>query len=80
MCTPNTKANNLNPHPQPNQVQMPATPPPQPDQVEIPQEYELMELDAPEDIPDLVDVPEEVLSEFDARAHSVLNFQLLTFI
>ena len=42
---------------------------------EMPPEPELMELDIPENIPDLKDVPEEVLLDFDARAHSVLGYQ-----
>ena len=46
--------------------------PPQPDQVEIP--LDLMELDIPGDMPDLIDVPEEVISDFDARAQNVLDY------
>ena len=70
--------------PQPNQVDMPATPPLQPNQVQIPltpsqkpgqvemsSEHEFMELDIPKDMPDLIDVPGEVLSDFDAWAHSM---------
>ena len=45
-----------------------ATPPPQPDQVEMPSEYKLVELDILDDIHDLTDIPEEVLSDFDAWA------------
>ena len=39
--------------------------PQQPDQVEVSPESELMELDILEDIPDLLDVPGEVISDFD---------------
>ena len=35
--------------------------------------YELMELYIPKDMSDLIDIPEEVLSDFDAWAHSVLD-------
>ena len=62
----------------PNPTPTPVTPPLQPDlgvptmltsqtdQGELPPEFELMELDNPEDIPDLLDVAEEVISDFDA--------------
>ena len=63
------------PPPQPNEVEMPANPLLQPDQVEMPPEPELMESDIPEDIPDLIDIPEEVLSDFNAWAHSVLDYE-----
>ena len=36
-----------------------------------------MELDIPEDIPDLFDIPEEVMSDFDASAQDVLSYQFL---
>ena len=54
---------------------IPAMLPQQPDQVEVLLEFELMEPDIPEDIPDLLDVPQEVMSEFDAWAHDVLSYQ-----
>ena len=60
---------------QPNEVEIPATPPPQPEQVEMPLQYELMELDIPEDMPDLIDFLEEVLLDFDVWAHSVLDYE-----
>ena len=41
------------------------TPTPQPDKIEMPLDYELMELDVLEDIPDLLDFLEEVMSDFD---------------
>ena len=47
---------------------MPATPSPQPDQVEMPTGHELMESDIQENIPELIDVLDEVLSDFDAWA------------
>ena len=34
-----------------------------------------MELDIQEDIPDLLDVPEEVISDFDVWAQDVLSYQ-----
>ena len=52
---------------------VPATPPEQPDQVEVPPEFELMELDVPEDIPDWLDISEEVMSDFDAWDQDVLS-------
>ena len=54
---------------------MPATPSPQHDQVEMPIEPELMDTDIPEDIPDFIDVPEKILSDFDAWAHSLQDYQ-----
>ena len=62
------------PPPQANQ-EIPATPSQQPDQVEVPPEFQLMELDIPEGIPDLLDVPQEEMSDFDAWAHDVLSYQ-----
>ena len=44
---------------QPNQVEVPEIPL-QPNQVEMPLGPEYMEVDIPEDIPDLIDIPEEV--------------------
>ena len=61
--------------PQPNQVEMPETSTLQSDQVVMPPEPQLMGIDIPEDIPDLIDVPEEILLDFDAWAHSVLDYQ-----
>ena len=48
---------------------------PQPNQVEMPPDSELMELDVQEDILDLIDIPKVRLMDFDAWAHSVLNYQ-----
>ena len=59
------------PPPQPIQG-VPASKPPQPDQVEMPPD--LMELDILEDIPNLLDVPEEVISGFEAWVQSVLDY------
>ena len=39
--------------------------PQQPNEVGVSPEFELMELDVQEDIPDLLDVPEQVMSDFD---------------
>ena len=67
------------PSPQPNQVEMlsepeqPAAPTPQPDHVEMSPVSENMDIDIPEDTPDLINIPEEILSDFDAYAHSVLE-------
>ena len=53
--------------PQPHQVEIPpepeqsATPTPQPNQMEMPPEPENMDIDIPEDIPDLINIPEEIL-------------------
>ena len=50
------------------------TPTPKPDEIEMPLDYELMELEIPEDI-HLLDVPEEVVSDFDAQ-EQLLKFYL----
>ena len=62
------------PPPQLNQ-ELPVTPSPQPDQVKMPLDYELMDLDILEDIPDLLDVPEHVMCDFDAWVQDVLSYQ-----
>ena len=50
-------------------------PTPQPDQAEMPTGNELIELDIPEDIPYLLDVPDDVvMSDFDSWAQDVLNY------
>ena len=41
----------------------------------MPPGYELMELDVPEVKPDLLDVPGEVTSDFNAWAKDVLSYQ-----
>ena len=41
----------------------------------MPPEPELMESDIPKDIPDFIDIHEEVLSHSDAWAHSVLDYE-----
>ena len=41
----------------------------------MPQEPEQMDVDILEDLLDLIDVPEELLSDFDSWAHSVLEYQ-----
>ena len=50
---------------------VPATLPLQPDQVEVPLEFELMDLD----IPDLIDIPEDVVSDFNAWTQDMLDYQ-----
>ena len=52
---------------------MPATSTPQPNVVKMPPEL-AMELDILGDIEDLIDVPEGMLSDFDAWAHSLLDY------
>ena len=54
---------------------IPAMSPQQPDQVEVPLHLKLMELDTTEDVPNLLDVPEEVMSDFDVWAQDVLSYQ-----
>ena len=61
------------PSQQPDQG-VPVTPSPQPDQVEMPPDYELMDLNIPEDIPDLLHIPEEVMSEFDVWTQDMLSY------
>ena len=41
----------------------------------MPPEQEQMDIGIPEDLPDLIDVPDELLSDFDSWAHSVLEYQ-----
>ena len=65
LAAPTSQHIPVNPSPQPDQ-RVPATLPQLPDQVEVPLEFEVIELDIPEDIPDLFDVPQEVMSDFDA--------------
>ena len=78
-ATPSPKSNQVDipatPNLQPNQVEMPTTPPPQSEQVEMSPQYKLMELDFPDDMPDLIGILEEVLSDFDAWSHSVLHYE-----
>ena len=50
-------------------------PTPQPDQVQMPQEPEQMVIEILEELPDLINVPKEVLSDFDSWAHNVLEYQ-----
>ena len=80
----NTQVSNPTPE-KPIHMDLPAIPPPQPHQVgdasdptstnrDAPRN-ELMELDIPEDKPDLTDIPDEVLSDFDAWAHSMLDYE-----
>ena len=54
-----------------HQIPRPATLPSQPDQVEMPPKTEHMDIDIQKDIPDLIDVPIEILSDFDSWAHSM---------
>ena len=51
------------------------TPPQQPNQVEVFPELELMELDVSDVIPDLIDVPKDIVLDFEAWAHDVLSYQ-----
>ena len=71
------------PHPQSVSVMTPShldqgladTPSQQPNQVEGTPELELMELDVLDDIPDLIDVPKDIVSDFEAWPHDVLTYQ-----
>ena len=56
-------------------IPRPATPPPQPNQVEIPPVPENMDIDILEGIPDLIDIPEEILQDFDVWKYSFLEYQ-----
>ena len=53
----------------------PAIPTPLPYQVEMPPEPEQMDTEIPEDLPDLIDVLKELLSDIDSWAHSLLQNQ-----
>ena len=59
---------------QPNKG-VPATPPKQPDQVEVPQDFELMEPNILEDIPDFIDIPEDMILDFHAWSWDRLSYQ-----
>ena len=64
---------------------MPVTPPPQPNQgfpalppqhqLVMPLALDIKDLDEPNDIPDLIDVPKEIVLGFEALANDVLNYQ-----
>ena len=78
---PATPPNQLPPQPIPailpllfNQ-ELPVTPPPQPDQLVMSPDYELIYLAIPEDIPDLLDAAEDVMSDFNAWTQDVLHYQ-----
>ena len=43
--------------------------------MEVPPDYELTDLDIPEDIPDLLDIPEDDMSDFSAWVQDVLSYQ-----
>ena len=49
--------------------------PHQPNQVEVPPEPEQMDIEILNDLPDVINVPEEVLSDLDYWTHSVLEYQ-----
>ena len=53
----------------------PATPPPQPIQEEVLPEAELVETSILDDLPDVINVPKELTSDFDSWAQSVLGHQ-----
>ena len=54
--------------------EQPATPPQQPNQVEMLPGLENMDIDTLEDIPDFIGVNEEILSDFNDCAYSVLKY------
>ena len=56
--------------------ELPVTPPPQSDQVEMPSDYKLMDIDIPEDIPDLLDVLQDLMSDFNTWGQDVLSYKL----
>ena len=58
-----------------HQIPRPATPPPQLIQVEVSPEPEQMDVEMQDDVPDVTDIPKELLSDFDSWAHSVLEYQ-----
>ena len=62
------------PPPQPNQG-LPYTPSQQPNQVEVSPEFELIKLDIPADIPLLIDLSKDKLSDFEAWTPDVLSYQ-----
>ena len=53
----------------------PASPPPKPIQEEVPPKPEQMDIEILDDLPDIIDVPKELLSDFNSWAHSVLEYQ-----
>ena len=77
---PPTLPNQPPPHPvpatpSPQLDQLPVIPSLQPDHVEMPPDYEMMDLDIPEDIPDLLDVPQDVMFNYYAWVQDVLRYQ-----
>ena len=59
----------------PPEPEQPATPTPQPEEVEMLPVPENMDIDIPEAIPDLINVPEDLLSDFDVWVQNVLEYQ-----
>ena len=53
----------------------PATPPLQPIQEEVPPEPEQMDMEILDDLPDIIHLPKDLLSDFDSWAHSALEYQ-----
>ena len=51
-----------------------SNPTPQLNEVEMPQEPEQMDIKTPEDLPDLINVPKELLLDFGSWTHSVLDY------
>ena len=58
-----------------HQISRPTTSPPQPNQAEVPPELEQMDVEILDDLPDIINIPKELLSDFDSWAHSVLEYQ-----
>ena len=58
-----------------HQIPRSVAPTPQPDEVKMPPKPEQMDIDIPEDLPHLINVPKELLSDFDSWACSVLDYQ-----
>ena len=57
------------------QISRQATPAPQAGQVEMPQKPEQMNINILENLPDLINVPKELLLDFDSWAQSVLDYK-----
>ena len=59
------------------QIPGPPTPLPQPDQVEVSPEPEQMDVDILDNLPDVINVPKELSSDFETWSHSLLEYQWL---
>ena len=60
-------------HQIPNHTPRPAIPPPKSIQEEVSPELEQMDIKVMDDLPNVINIPKELLPDFDSWAHSVLE-------